>query len=234
MEAIILAAGKGNRLRDVTGGKPKCYVELAGESLLDRNLRLLRESGVSRIILVTGYQRQRFLRDYTAPDIEIAFNPFFEQANVLSSFWTGMYRLQDDFLYLHADTVFDGKVLAELVQTGGEFVLACDAKECAEEEMKYRLEGDRVIEINKTMDPAASEGEFLGLCKVSGTCLPPLRGAVEDVLERGEFGAFFEMAIQELIDRDAVPVTVMSTGALPWMEIDFPEDYEMAKNLFES
>ena len=219
-------------MREVTRGKPKCYVELQGESLLQRNLRLLREAGVTRIVLVTGYERQRFLSDFAAPDVVFAFNPFFESTNVLASFWAGMPHLESDFIYLHADTVFHEDILRKLVATPEPFVLACDGKVCAEEEMKYRTKEGRVCEINKTMDPDASEGEFLGLCRVSAACLPPLREVVETVLERQEFGAFFEVAIQELIDRGDVPVTVMPTGTLPWVEIDFPEDYATAQQLF--
>lgn len=232
MEAIILAAGKGNRLGEVTGGLPKCYLELAGETLLARNLRLLRHSGVTKTVVVTGYERHRLMADFAGPDIEWVFNPFYEITNVLASFWVGMRRLENDFIYLHADTVFHPGVLEELRDTAGDFVLACDTKECGEEEMKYQLENGKLTVINKTMQPSRSRGEFLGLCKVAGGSLQALRQAVETILERGEFQAFFEMAIQELIDEDAVPVTVMDIGDFPWIEIDFPADYEAAKRLF--
>lgn len=234
MQAIILAAGQGNRLREVTQGKPKCYVELAGESLLGRNLRLLREAGVRRTVIVTGYQRRQLMADFSAPDIVWAFNPFYAQANVLASFWAGMSRLEAgrDVLYLHADTVFHPKILQDLMERPGALVLACDEKVCGDEEMKYRSEGGRVVEINKTMETGASEGEFLGVCKIAGGQLPAVREAVEAVLERGIFEAFFEVAIQELIDSRRVPVTVMPVGEHPWIEIDFPEDYAAAQELF--
>ena len=59
-----------------------------------------------------------------------------------------------------------------------------------------------------------------------------IRRGVERVLARGEFGSFFEAALQEMIDAAELAPAVVDTGDLPWREIDFPEDYEAAKSLF--
>ncbi len=58
MKAIILAAGRGSRMKSLTEERPKCLVELAGKALLDWQLEALREAGVSEIAIVTGYKRE--------------------------------------------------------------------------------------------------------------------------------------------------------------------------------
>ena len=90
MQAIILAAGVGSRISSLHSGLPKSYLQLAGETLLQRNVRLLRAAGAEEIIVVTGYERDRIMRDHAAPDIRFAFNPFFRTTNVLASFWCGL------------------------------------------------------------------------------------------------------------------------------------------------
>src|SRR5436190_15851809 len=156
MQALILAAGVGNRLADAAGGKPKSYLPLGGETLLTRNLRLLRECGVKESVLVTGHQRERFCADFRDRDIRQVFNPFYRTTNVLVSVWCGLPWLSGEFIYLHADTVFDPQILRRLVSAPSEpALLAADRKNCAEEEMKYKVDSaGRVFEINKTMPPS--------------------------------------------------------------------------------
>lgn len=234
MQALILAAGVGNRLADAASGKPKSYLPLGQETLLTRNLRLLRECGVTEIILVTGHQRDRFAADFPDSDIRQVFNPFYATTNVLVSVWAGMPWLKCEFVYLHADTVFHPDILHRLISAPPEpALLAADRKSCAEEEMKYKITPDgRVFEINKTMAPGEACGEFLGLARFSADALPALRKGVERVLARGEFGSFFEAALQEMINAGELSPAIVDTGDLPWREIDFPEDYEAAKLLF--
>lgn len=234
MQALILAAGVGNRLADAAGGKPKSYLPLGGETLLTRNLRLLRECGVNECVLVTGHQCERFAADFPDADIRRVFNPFYKTTNVLVSVWCGMPWLHGEFIYLHADTVFHPEILQRLAGAPSQpALLAADRKHCAEEEMKYKLDAaGRVFEINKTMTPADARGEFLGLARFSAGALPVLRRGVERVLQRAEFGSFFEAALQEMIDAGELSPAIVETGDLPWREIDFPEDYEAAKALF--
>jgi choline kinase len=58
MKAIILAAGRGSRMKDLTEDRPKCLVELRGKTLIDWQLESLREAGITEIAIVTGYKRE--------------------------------------------------------------------------------------------------------------------------------------------------------------------------------
>ncbi|HEX2746638.1 MAG TPA: phosphocholine cytidylyltransferase family protein [Verrucomicrobiales bacterium] len=234
MQALILAAGVGNRIAGAAAGMPKSYLPLCGETLLTRNLRLLRECGVKECVIVTGHQRERFAADFPDSDIRQVFNPFYKTTNVLVSVWCGLPWITGEFIYLHADTVFDPRILHRLISAPSQpALLAADRKVCAEEEMKYKAGSDGcVFEINKTMPPGEAHGEFLGLARFSPAALPVIRSGVERVLARGEFGSFFEAALQEMIDARELSPAVVDAGDLPWREIDFPEDYEAAKSLF--
>lgn len=58
MKAIILAAGRGSRMKNLTDDRPKCLVELRGKALLDWQLDALRAAGITEIAIVTGYKRE--------------------------------------------------------------------------------------------------------------------------------------------------------------------------------
>ncbi|HRK37714.1 MAG TPA: phosphocholine cytidylyltransferase family protein [Burkholderiaceae bacterium] len=61
MKAIILAAGRGSRMKEMTDDRPKCLVELRGKALLDWQLDALRGAGIKEIAIVTGYKRELLL-----------------------------------------------------------------------------------------------------------------------------------------------------------------------------
>lgn len=232
MQALIMAAGKGSRIEGITDGLPKSYLTVNGESLIERQIRLCREVGVSEIIIVTGYQKERFEKDFAASDVTFAFNPFFNTANVLSSYWCAMHLLKEDVLYMHADTIYDKAILEETLATEGEIILPVDYKACGDEEMKVRTKDGFVYEINKTMSHADAEGEFIGVAKIDKSMIGVINKEAEGILASGDFGAFVEVALQNLVDSNKARLKAISTGGLPWNEVDFEEDYEEAKRLF--
>lgn len=90
MQAIILAAGMGKRLGELTKGNTKCMIEVNGTRLIDRYLELLSGYGLDKIIIVTGYKGQK-LKDYisgsyTGPvRIEYIDNPIYDKTNNIYS-----------------------------------------------------------------------------------------------------------------------------------------------------
>lgn len=230
MQAIIMAAGKGSRLGELTRDIPKSFVEIKGKKLIEYNLRLLEKYGIDDIILVTGYRCEAFeelAKD--RKDIHLVFNPFYEMTNVLGSFYMGMEALHDDFIFLHADTLCEPKIFEKLVHMQGDVVLPVDYKRCDEEAMKVRSENGRVIEITKQMPLDAAEGEFIGMAAFRKKVVPALKEKTRRLLKEKEFGAYFESAIQRLIDEEELEIMTVPTGSAFWAEIDFQEDYEAAE-----
>ncbi len=81
MKAILLAAGRGSRMKELTDARPKCLLELRGKSLLDRQLEALRKAGISEIAIVTGYKRE-LLADRGLVEFH---NPRWADTNMVSS-----------------------------------------------------------------------------------------------------------------------------------------------------
>jgi L-glutamine-phosphate cytidylyltransferase len=232
MQAIILAAGRGRRIQPLSNDDPKSYLPVDGKRLIDWQIDSYRRLGVSEIIVVVGFRKDRFVTDY--PDLTLVFNPFYETTNVLTSFWFARHRLREDILFSHADTIFEPEVLRLLVAAPGDIVLPFDRRRCGAEEMKLSLEGDRVVRITKEMHPSEAAGEFIGLAKLSAPAVPKIICHAERFMERQEFGHYFEAAIQKVIDaRDGQVLGVDITG-LKWTEVDFADDYKLARRLFET
>ena len=87
MQAIIMAAGKGSRLGNLTQDMPKSFLEIQGIKLIEYNIALLHAYGINDIVIVTGYQCEKI--EELVKDIEgiqCVYNPFYEMVNVLGSF----------------------------------------------------------------------------------------------------------------------------------------------------
>ena len=228
MQAIIMAAGIGSRLGSLTDDKPKAFLEIKGKKLIEINLDVLKSFGITDIIIVTGYMCEKF-EELTKdmPGVKCVFNPFYEMVNVLGSFYIGQEYLKDeDFLYLHADTLADPSVFKKMMDTEGDIVMPVDFKECDEEAMKVTTADGKVTQVSKLIPLDKAEGEFIGICKIKKELIPSLKAASKKLLKKKEFKSYFEAAIQELIDVGSYEAVSVPTEGAFWSEIDFLEDYE--------
>ncbi|HUK36822.1 MAG TPA: phosphocholine cytidylyltransferase family protein, partial [Vicinamibacterales bacterium] len=157
MRAVILTAGRGGRLREVIGERPKCLTQVGGVTLLDRQLDSLHSCGITRVVIVTGHGAID-VRRACGPAIEYVHNAQFADTNSLYSLWLARGVLADGFLVMNCDVLFHPQMLIDLVTSPYEDALltspACDSLPYSDEEMKVRIRGGRVVEISKTIDPS--------------------------------------------------------------------------------
>ena len=231
MQAIIMAAGKGSRLGELTKGKPKSFAEIKGKKLIEYNITLLKKYHIDEIIIVTGYQCEAFEKLATGEEnIRLIYNPFYEMVNVLGSFYMGMEALQDDFIYLHADTLCEPAIFEKLVEMDGDIILPVEYKQCDDEAMKVRSENGKVIQITKQMSADEAEGEFIGVAAFRKKVIPALKEKTKQLMKEKAFSDYFESAIQRLIDdNESIDINIVPTEGDFWSDKDYPEDYEKAE-----
>ena len=121
MQAIILAAGMGRRLGDLTKGHTKCMVEVNGTTLIDRAILQLSKLKLNRLIIVVGYKGKK-LKEYIGNryddilKIEYVENPIYDKTNNIYSLALAKEMLcQDDTILLESDLIFDDSILEELI-----------------------------------------------------------------------------------------------------------------------
>ena len=85
-QGIILAAGLGRRLREITQHTPKSLIQINGKPVIEQNIEWMLDSGVDLIFLVTGYMQERFsYLGQKYPNLQIFFNPDYATSNTVSS-----------------------------------------------------------------------------------------------------------------------------------------------------
>jgi choline kinase len=222
--AIILAAGQGSRLWPYTQDRPKCLLEIGGKTLLEHQVQALRDQDVERIVVVTGYLGHK-VREVLGVHVEYVRNPLFVHTSSMYSLWLARDMASDGCIVLNAEVLFHVGILQALQECPYPDALAIDFEaHLAEEETKVMVQGERVKALSKTLPQG--DAENVGLLKFSANGSKVLFAKIDELLARNRHQEMVPYAVNAIASTHflaAVPVQ-----GLPWIEIDFPEDYRRA------
>ena len=228
MRGIILAAGRGSRLNGGRGDMPKCLVTVGGETLLSRNVRILRAAGIEDVTIVVGCAADTVRR--TMPDLSFVENPIFAETNSLYSLWLSREHLAGGFIVMNCDVLLHPQLVVDLLTAKYEDALLLSYRdedtEYGDEEMKVRVRCGRVEDISKTMPPSEADGENLGVAKFGSAGARLLMEEADALISSGDVKSWVPRAFKAFAARR--PLHAIGTRGLPWTEIDFPEDYRRA------
>lgn len=232
MKAIILAAGVGKRLWEVTQHRPKCLIEIGGRSLLHRYLESLASVGIRRAEIVVGY-KQEMIRGAVAEDscgvgVTFLVNEEFHRGSI-SSLWIARAAFDDDTVVMDADVLFHRDILRRLVSSPFENALLMDESVTQTgEECMVVVAGGRVIALTKQMpDHYDYAGEGVGFLRVRHGDTPLVVSSLRGYIAKNMWHMEYEDALLEYF-RD-VRVGHEKIGGLPWTEIDFVQDIKKAE-----
>jgi choline kinase len=230
VRAVILAAGRGSRLNGHVSAAPKALLDVGGLSLVQRQIRALRQLGVHDIVVVVGCEAER-VRRHCGPGLRFVENTDFAATNSLYSLWLARPLLQDGFIVLNCDVLFHPQLLSDLLTARHDAALMLayrdpDAPPFGDEEMKVRVRGGRVVAMSKAMDPADADGENVGMVRFDRSAVPALLRQMDAIIQGGSRRDWAPRAFEAFAAER--PLFAIGTRGFPWSEIDFPEDYERA------
>jgi choline kinase len=229
MKILILAAGTGSRLGQLTRNTPKSLLDLGhGLTLLETQLDALQASGISEIVLVTGYRSAQIeakIQIYDDFNFQIVFNPFFEISNNLVSAWMAMPYIDDEFIVINGDDVFRPEVIERLLSTEGDAVMVVSKKDSYDEDdMKVHINGTSVRNVSKELSPKESNGESIGMIKFSKRGRDWFfRELDRCVRDKEALNWYYLRALQNMMDA-GLPITYSICTPNEWAEIDFHPD----------
>jgi len=236
MKALILAAGRGTRIRSVHGERPKCLIRLNddGDTILDQQIENLLSAGVSNIGIVVGYQMNEIVDHVRARhhkfqrSIQFFKNARFAETNNIYSLWLARDWLMDDsFVCLNADVVFDARVLIAALNSRRPITMIVDP-EWRDETMKVIVKDGKIVRMSKGIPREEFSGTYLGITAFSSAIHSRFFRRVETLIRSGRVNDFFNTAVQQLAD-EGVHVSPSPTWGLPWAEIDDPGDLQFAR-----
>ena len=224
--AVILCAGAGLRLAELTKGKPKSFLQVGEQTLIGRQIAAVREAGIDDITLVVGYRDQLFRETFS--DCSFVMNREFRTTNTAHSLALALSHKESKSVFvLNADVFFDYSLISGMMANSAPTVAALDRKRNGEEEIKVRLMDGNVVAIGKYINEQVSSGEAFGVYKLSPVFARYLRRELT-LMNNPLF--FYERGIDTLL-RGGHIMGVHDIGGDMAMEIDTPEDYFELLNL---
>ena len=243
MQAIILAAGMGKRLKALTAGNTKCMVEVNGVTLIERALAQLDELGLRRIVIVDGYQSEK-LRAFVSTlsvstPIEWRLNPFYDKTNNIYSLSLATDALEeDDTLLLESDIIFEDGILRDLVEDPRPTLALVDKYESWMDGTVVKIDEDDDIvafvpgkkfkysdidEYYKTVNIYKFSKAF------SRTHYVPFLEAYVKALGNNEY---YEQVLRVIMHLDDSELKAKRLSGQLWYEIDDIQDLDIAESMF--
>ena len=240
MIGMVLAAGAGRRLGEDTADLPKTLLPVDGDrTILDVALGNMKQVGLDEVAVVTGFaagrieERKDELEERHGVTLDLVYNPKAEEWNNAYSLWVARHLFERGVLLANGDTVHPASVEESLLESRGnaDIVIALDdQKPLAEEEMKVHVTEDGFMDrINKALDPATSQGEYIGLTLIEPAAAVALADALEATWRRDP-QLYYEDGFQEFADRGG-RIATAPIGDVEWVEVDDHADLSRAREV---
>jgi 2-aminoethylphosphonate-pyruvate transaminase len=231
--AVILAAGMGLRLEELGTRTPKGFLRLGERALVEESLERLVAAGIERVVVVTGHLRDFYedLRLARADLVTTVHNPRFADSGSLRSLWCARELLDEDFLLLESDIVYEPRALDELLAHPAADVVLVSGPTGAGDEVWVETADGRLVDMSKDRGRLgrAILGELVGITKVS-------QGLFSEMLRVAE--RLFRETLKVDYETDGLvqagrarPIACHLVPDLVWAEIDDERALERARTL---
>ena len=243
MQAIILAAGIGRRLEELTKENTKCMVPVNGTRIIDRMLSQLTGLDLKRIILVVGYKRENLMEylgdNYNGVPLEYVINPIYDKTNNIYSLYLAKEKLQeDDTILLESDIVLEDSILSLLMDDScrnaalvakyeswmdGTMVTIDEDNNILNFIPKIAFDYSNTSQYYKTLNIYRFSKEF------STTKYIPFLDAYSKVVGNNEY---YENVLRIITFLDSHDLKALPVSGKKWYEIDDKQDLDIAEALF--
>ncbi len=232
MKAIILAAGRGSRMKTLTDDRPKCLVKLRGRTLLDWQLQALREAGITEIAIVTGYRRELFANR----GLVEFHNPRWADTNMVSSLACANKWLElAPCIASYSDIFYDVSAVTSLITSQSSLAVTYDPNWLALWTKRF---GDPLLDAETfRLNPAGSlieignipktieevQGQYMGLLRISPVGWREILQIRASLTSEECDLISMTSTLQRVIDAGHISVSAIAYEG-EWGEVDNAED----------
>lgn len=243
MQGLILAAGMGLRLKELTRDHTKCMVKVNGVTLIERALCQMDRLQLSRIVVVVGYKGRKLMEYIETLGIRTPVcyveNPVYDKTNnIYSLFLAKEYLVQEDTLLLESDLIFEDEILRVLIEDPRETLALVDKYESWMDGTCMKVGEDDSIEALVPGKKFAFEDSlhyyktvniYKFSRKFSATHYVPFLEAYTRALGNNEY---YEQVLQVITMLDDPEIKAKKLEGQSWYEIDDIQDLDIASSMF--
>lgn len=245
MQAIILAAGMGKRLKELTQNNTKCMVKVNGITLIDRMLHQIDKQHLSRIVIVIGYEGQKLMDYIKTLDIQTPViyvnNPIYDRTNNIYSLYLARnYLCEEDTLLFESDLIFEDSIIDLLMKDSRETLALVDKYASWMDGTCVKLGEDDSIEafvpgkkfkFEEINDYYKTVNIYKFSKFFSETYYVPFLDAYSKALGDNEY---YEQVLRVITMLDEPVIKAKRLSGQLWYEIDDIQDLDIAESMFIS
>lgn len=226
MKALILNSGLGRRMGVLTSEHPKCMTEIYGnETILSRQLRLIADSGITEVVITTGYFDNVLVNYCNSLKLPLHYtfvnNPLYAETNYIYSIYCAKeHLLDDDILLIHGDLVFEASVLNLAMENEKSCVTVSSSLPLSEKDFKAIVHNGRVEKVGTEFFKNAMEAQ--PLYKINKEDWKIWLNKICEFCENNNRKCYAEDAFNEVSDKCAI--YALDIRDMFCAEIDTPED----------
>jgi 2-aminoethylphosphonate-pyruvate transaminase len=236
-QAVILAAGRGSRLGELTEDRPKALLCVGGRSLLAHSIDALAASGIDHVVIVTGYLHAQIEATLgslgAAMRVQAVQASDYLRAGSMGSLLRATFEVAGPLLLLESDLLYDPAFIAIAQGCGSSTILTADASGSGDEVHVVTTPEGTLATLGKTLSPAEKQnarGELAGISFLSSETLAAFAGLATRWQEEGRVDAHYEHVLLALA-QGGHPIAVKHCSDLAWTEIDTPADLHRATTM---
>ena len=243
MQAIILAAGMGRRLKELTQDNTKCMVKVNGVTLIERMLRQIDDRNLSQIVIVVGYEGQKLIDFIATLDIKTPIkyvnNPIYDKTNNIYSLALAKeYLCQEDTLLFESDLIFEGALIDALIDDPRETLALVDkyeswmdgtCVELSEEDDIVAFVPGKHFKFEQIQNYYKTVNIYKFSKQFSITHYVPFLEAYTKALGDNEY---YEQVLRVITMLDDPEIKAKRLNGELWYEIDDIQDLDIATSMF--
>ncbi len=180
-QGIILAAGRGSRLNEMTASKPKCLTEIAGKTLIQWQFDAMRASGIDHIAVLRGYLKETLTPDTLKEEFSTIDNDRWNETNMVATLACAMeLLLSQTCIISYSDIVYHQDHVAKLMSAKGDIVITFDTHWQSLWQLRFDNpldDAETFIEDSGVLKEIGScattieqiQGQYMGLIKITPT-----------------------------------------------------------------
>ncbi len=225
--AVILAAGIGSRLREVIDDRPKGLLVIDEKEIIKRSLDCLLDNGITNIIMVLGYLREKYIEALKTeyPQIKYVQNPDYTSTGSMHSLFLAREHLTEDFLLLESDLLYEERCISSLIEDNGDEAILISGTTHSGDEVYVQGEADLIKRIAKVEDPdLISQGELVGISKISTALYQKMCDHHSTIPFPSDY--HYEDCLSDLSAQQSI--RYLKVEDIIWTEIDDPSHYKRA------
>ncbi len=241
VQAIVLAASRGNELHELTHDKPKAMINIGGKTLLARLLDGLKRSGINKSTVIAGYKAEAI----DVPGIAKCINEDYDSGDELQTLICAKEKFNDDMLILYSDLLFREYILRDLIETEGEIVIAVDSAldnpnisgspdyaYCSKDDDRSPFMQDVTlsrVSSSSNADNKKPSGYWIGMMRVRKQGREWIDAAFDELKSSPDFN---ELTLPDLLNhliKQGKPVNVHYIDG-HWLDVNSLDDIDRANN----